>query len=119
MQHVEHHVLTYPAPSGEPTDRRAWIVTPPEHLPLVVVLEAHGEGGLPIQLAAETIALTVAEDFPGHMTVLHYDVDDDWSPRDWWMPLPLDGDGLPVFGGGLNDHPDVAATLRAAGLRQP
>lgn len=115
------YVVAYRRPTtAEVTTRRAVLVRPPGHHPLVVVTESHEDTGWPIQLAAEEIADTIAQDFPGHTLVLHYDNSRDtataFSLTDWWMPVPPDEQGRPVFGFALSDHPEVLASLRAAGL---
>jgi 5-methylcytosine-specific restriction endonuclease McrA len=94
--------------------RRLWLVDVPEHRPLAVVIEGPGEEGWYIQNAAETLAMQVAREHDNRTTVLHY-VDEKGPWGDFWMPIPFI-DGTPTFGESLLDHPEVLASLRAAGL---
>lgn len=115
-QHVVDDMISWRPRHGGPVDRRAWIVEPPGLLRLVVVLEAPGEGGQAIQNGAEKSAEAVRARFPNHLTVLHYDQEQDAAWGNWWMPVPFDTSGKPVFGEDLHDHPAAEASLPAAGL---
>lgn len=111
----------YPGASTTNT-RRAWLVRVPHHTPLVVVTETAEDPGQSIQNGAEAIAASIAQDFPGHVVVLHYPAGrtalDPTAPSGWFMPIPQEG-GTYVFGRTLTDLPDVAAALAAAGLHSP
>lgn len=114
-------VVPYAGSSGQQATRPALLVHPAGHQPLVVIHDGRTYGGLTASNAQRRITDAVHRDFPDHTAVFH---DRDGRPA-------ADGDlrlagehcevvwfdnGRPVFGDGLPVHPQVEASLAAAGL---
>ncbi len=115
---VAHSAVTYPNGHGQGTaSRRLWLVVPPAERALAVVLEDPNDGGRWIQQAAEDIADIIERDYPGYLTVLHYDREGDKSWGNAWMPV------LPgyEFGRGVTEElrEEMNRSLRAVGLQEP
>lgn len=116
-KHVTYTHISYKNSIEGMARREVWLVAPPGQQRLAVVIERDTDVGTSIQNAAERIAAAVHEVYPGFLTVLHYDESKPAAWGNWWMPVPLDGGGMGVFGSSITDFPSAAASLRLVGLR--
>jgi hypothetical protein len=109
----------FPGTNAPPSHRRVWLVQPPGHVRVAVVLESSNEPGTFIQNAAETIAAEIDYKWQECFTVLHYYGEKPGSPwENFWWPVLRDDEGLYEAGVSWDDPraAPVKAALIAAGL---
>lgn len=114
---IAYGVVEYENDGEDTTVRRLWLVMPPNQQPLAVVLEDPGDSGTSIQNAAERIAETLFQQYPGFLTVLHYDQEDHEPWANVWKPVPTDSRGKGQFWSVSDDIRDrMVNSLVAADL---
>ncbi len=114
---VAYGVVEYSAFHGGTATRRLWLVVPPGEQPLAVVLESPDDSGTSTQNAAETIAETLHQQYPGFLTVLHYDKEANEPWGNFWKPVYVGADGRGVFEGTPDSvREGMMRSLVAAGL---
>jgi hypothetical protein len=117
--HTRYEHVEYVGFASGLHSRNLWLIEPPGMQPVALIVEYEDDEGTSIQNAAESIAAAVAQRYPEHISVLHYDEDEDSSWRRFFMPVPRAPDGSYVFGRSLGDFPQVVRSLRAAKFDLP